>query len=101
MSGRDPDEIWEESVEEGERRLSRGTVGLFATGVVGGFDVMVGVMALAVVSGAMALVLPEEVAHVIGSLVFGIGFVLLAFVRSALSTAIFLVPIAGLLRGRG
>ncbi len=101
MSGRDPDQIWEQSVEEGERRLQRRPVGLAATGVVGGVDVMLGVMALAVVSGALAVALPEQIAHVGGSLVFGIGFVFLVIGRSELFTENFLVPFAGLLRGRG
>ena len=101
MSGRDPDEIWEESVEEGERRLARAPVGLAATGAVGGVDVMLGVMALTVVSGALAVSLPEQIAHIGGSLAFGIGFVFLVIGRSELFTENFLVPIAGLLRGRG
>jgi formate/nitrite transporter FocA (FNT family) len=101
VSGRDPDQIWEQSVEEGERRLARRPLGLAATGVLGGVDVMLGVMALAVVSGALAVALPEQIAHVGGSLFFGIGFVFLIVGRSELFTENFLVPIAGLLRGHG
>jgi formate-nitrite transporter family protein len=100
VSGRDPDEIWNESVEEGERRLRRRAGGTLATGVVGGVDVMLGVMALTVVSGALAVSLPEQIAHVGGSLVFGVGFVLLVVGRSELFTENFLVPIAGAIRGR-
>jgi len=99
MSGREPDEIWQTSVEEGDRRLSRGVLGMASTGAVGGIDVMVGVMALCVVSGALALVLPEPVAHVGGSFVFGIGFVMLILGRSELFTENFLVPISAMLRG--
>jgi formate/nitrite transporter FocA (FNT family) len=100
MSGRDPDEIWEQSAQEGRRRLSRGPAGMVATGLVGGVDVMLGVMALTVVSGALAVSLPEQIAHVGGSLVFGIGLVLLVVGRSELFTENFLVPVAGMLRGR-
>ena len=100
MSGRNPDEIWDESVEEGERRLSRGTVALGATGLVGGVDVMVGVMALTVVSGALAVSLPEQIAHVVGSLFFGIGLVLLIVGRSELFTENFLIPVGAVLRGK-
>jgi hypothetical protein len=46
MTGRAPGEIWDESAEEGERRLSRSVGGLLATGVVGGLDVMLGILAL-------------------------------------------------------
>ncbi len=101
MSGRDPDQIWEESVDEGERRLTRRPLGLAATGAIGGVDVMLGVLALSVVSGALAISLPEQIAHIGGSLVFGIGFVLLIVGRSELFTENFLVPIATILRGRG
>ena len=101
MSARDPDQIWEESVEEGERRLARSPLGLAATGAVGGVDVMLGILALTVVSGALAVAVPEQLAHVGGSLFFGIGFVLLVVGRSELFTENFLIPIAGLLRGHG
>ena len=100
MSGRDPDEIWQASVEEGERRLKRRPVAMVATGFIGGVDVMLGVLALTAVSGALAVALPEEIAHVGGSLVFGVGFVLLVVGRGELFTENFLVPIAGALRGR-
>jgi hypothetical protein len=73
---------------------------MVATGLVGGVDVMLGVMALTVVSGALAVSLPEQIAHVGGSLVFGIGLVLLVVGRSELFTENFLVPVAGVLRGR-
>jgi len=100
MPAPDPDEIWDESAQEGRRRLSRGPAGMAATGFVGGVDVMLGVMALTVVSGALAVSLPEQIAHVGGSLVFGIGLVLLVVGRSELFTENFLVPVAGVLRGR-
>lgn len=99
MSGRSPDEIWDQSVQEGSRRLERGTVGMAATGVIGGVDVMIGIMALTVVSGALAVALPEQIAHIGGSLVFGVGFVLIILGRSELFTENFLVPIAPVLRG--
>ena len=98
MSGRSPDEIWDESVKEGTRRLGRGTLGMAATGVIGGVEVMIGIMALTVVSGALAVALPEQIAHIGGSLAFGIGFVFIILGRSELFTENFLVPIAPVLR---
>ena len=98
MSGRSPDEIWDESVKEGSRRLGRGTLGMAATGVIGGVEVMIGIMALTVVSGALAVALPEQIAHIGGSLFFGIGFVMIILGRSELFTENFLVPIAPVLR---
>ncbi|WP_205695683.1 formate/nitrite transporter family protein [Conexibacter sp. SYSU D00693] len=100
MSGRDPDDIYDESTDEGERRLSRGTTALAATGVVGGVDVMLGILALTVVSGALHVAVPAEIAHVGGSLVFGIGLVLIVVGRSELFTENFLVPVAAVLRRR-
>src|SRR3954454_16646574 len=100
MSGRNPDEIWEQSVDEGVRRMGRTTPALFATGVVGGADVMIGILAMTVVSGALRVAAPEPIAHVGGSLVFGIGFVMLVVGRSELFTENFLVPVASVLRGR-
>ena len=101
MAGRDPDEIWQTSVEEGERRLKRGPVGMFATGFIGGADVMLGVLALTIVSGALAVSLPEQIAHLGGALVFGVGFAFLVVGRGELFTENFLVPVAGVIRGRG
>ena len=100
MSSRDPDEIWQESVEEGERRVGRSVSGLVATGLVGGLDVMLGILGLTVVTGAFVAVLPEESAHVIGSLAFGIGLVLLIVGRSELFTENFLVPVTTVLSTR-
>jgi formate-nitrite transporter family protein len=100
VSSRDPEEIWQESVEEGERRVARSVSGLAATGFVGGLDVMLGIVGLTVVSGAFETVLPKESAHVIGSLAFGIGFVLLIVGRSELFTENFLVPITTVISTR-
>jgi formate/nitrite transporter FocA (FNT family) len=100
VTSRDPEEIWQESVEEGERRVGRSVSGLVATGLLGGLDVMLGIVGLTVVSGAFEPVLPEESAHVIGSLAFGIGFVLLIVGRSELFTENFLVPITTVISTR-
>ncbi|HYF60325.1 MAG TPA: formate/nitrite transporter family protein, partial [Burkholderiaceae bacterium] len=101
MSAPGPDEIWNDSVDEGERRLARGSAALAATGVVGGVDVMLGITAMTVVSGALAISVPEQIAHIGGSLAFGIGFVLIVVGRSELFTENFLVPIAAVLHRRG
>lgn len=100
MASRDPAAIWQESVDEGERRVTRSLAGLLATGIVGGLDVMLGIVGLTVVSGAFEAVLPEESAHVVGSLAFGIGFVLLIVGRSELFTENFLVPITTVISTR-
>src|SRR3954468_2808270 len=100
MSGRDPEEIWEASLDEGERRLSRHWTGLAATGFAGGIDVFFSVLMLAVVTGALHEVLPEHTAHVIASLTFGVGFAFITLGRAELFTENFLVPVGAVWAGR-
>jgi formate/nitrite transporter FocA (FNT family) len=74
------------ALDEGRRRMSRRTVTLLATGVVGGIDVGTGVL---------ALLLVEDATHskLLGGLAFSIGFIALALGRSELFTEGFLVPV--------
>ncbi|MDY7102225.1 MAG: formate/nitrite transporter family protein [Actinomycetota bacterium] len=81
------------SVEAGEERLDRPTANLIATGVVGGLDIGVGVMALVVVSR-------QTGSHVLGSLAFGIGFIALTLARSELFTENFLLPVSAVVARR-
>src|SRR4051812_22296212 len=74
------------SVDEGVTRLERPLSALLATGIVGGLDVSVGVLALLVVER-------ETGSHTLGSLAFGIGFLALLLAQSELFTENFLVPI--------
>src|SRR4051812_5134189 len=55
------------SVDEGVNRLERPLSSLLATGVVGGLDVSIGVLALLIVER-------ETGSRVLGSIAFGIGF---------------------------
>jgi formate/nitrite transporter FocA (FNT family) len=100
MSARTPDEIWDEVVDEGERRVCRGFAALTATGFVGGADIMLGVFALAATSAALTAAAGSEVGHLGGSLVFGVGFVFLIIGRGELFTENFLVPVSALTAGR-
>lgn len=100
MSGRRPDDIWNDAVDEGTRRMNRTRPALWSTSLVGGFDVMIGVLALALVSGAFTEVMPNEAAHVLGSLVFGLGFVFLTVGRGELFTENFLLPVGAVLARR-
>ena len=100
MIGRSPHEIWANSMEDGAERLSRSTAVLGATSLLGGFHVMLGLTALVMMEGALTPVLPEPSAHVLGSLVFGVGFVFLTIGRSELFTENFLIPVATVIAGR-
>lgn len=92
-SAADPDvpqqgneDTFDRLVEEGEQRLGRSWPGLIATGVLGGFDVGVGVLALLIVEQATHSVL-------LGGLAFSIGFLALTLARSELFTENLLVPV--------
>jgi formate/nitrite transporter FocA (FNT family) len=100
MSGRDPAEIWEASLDEGERRLARHWTGLAATGFGGGIDVFFSVLVLAIVSGALHEVMPEQAAHALASLTFGVGFTFITLGRAELFTENFLMPVGAVWAGR-
>jgi formate/nitrite transporter FocA (FNT family) len=100
MSGRPPEEIWEESLDEGERRLGRRLPGLAATSFAGGADVLFGLVALFVTTAALAAAMPEETAHVLAAATFGIAFVLITLGRAELFTENFLIPVGSVFAGR-
>jgi len=100
MAERSPDEIWEASLDEGERRLNRGPAALAATGFAGGADVMFGILAVAVTTAALDVAMPEAPAHVLGSLAFGLALVFIAIGRAELFTENFLIPVGAVFAGR-
>lgn len=100
MPGRPPTEIWEEGVDEGERRLTRGRTALAATAFAGGVDILFGVLALVIVTGALTAVLPEDTAHVLASVALGVGFAFVVVGRSELFTENFLIPVGTVFAGR-
>ena len=80
-------DAFDHTVEEGTERLHRRWPSLLATGVAGGVDLGIGVVALLVVRHATG-------SKLLSALAFGIGFVALTLVKSELFTENFLVPIA-------
>src|SRR5436190_6060442 len=98
--GQSPGALWAQGLEEGEERLARRPLAAAATGLVGGFDVMIGVAVAAVLAGSLSLVMPPKLAAVLGSLVFGVGFVLITIGRSELFSENFLIPVGAVLEGR-
>jgi formate-nitrite transporter family protein len=98
--GQSPGALWAEGLDEGEQRLNRRTLSAAATGLVGGFDVMIGVAIAAVVTGSLAEVLPMKLASVVGSLAFGVGFVFITIGRSELFSENFLIPVGAVLERR-
>jgi formate-nitrite transporter family protein len=101
MAAPQPEQIYERTREEGRRRLSRPLLELAATAVVGGFDVAFGVALYGLAAAAVEPRGGAGLAHLAGSLAFGVAFVFIYVGRSELFTENFLVPITGLSRDRG
>lgn len=89
-----PETTFRRSIEEGRRRLRRGPVVLVATGLVGGIDIGVGVLALLLTEAATGSAL-------LGGLAFGSGFIALALARSELFTEGFLLPVGAVIARKG
>lgn len=77
---------FEKSIVAGHERLTRPLSIMVATGMVGGFDVGLGVV-------AQFVVLEETDNALLGALAFTIGFIALTLARSELFTEDFLVPV--------
>ena len=80
------EETYERLVSEGHERLDRPLLPLISTGLLGGIDVGVGVLAYLVVQ-------TETGNHLLASLAFTVGFVALVMANSELFTENFLVPV--------
>ena len=88
------EETFDRLVEEGEQRLGRSWLGMAATGLLGGLDVGIGVLALLLVEQATHSVL-------LGGLAFATGFIALTLARSELFTEDFLIPVVAVVAKRG
>jgi len=96
----EPEEIFERTRAEGERRLERPLVELISTSLAAGFDIIAGIVVLALLESQLEHQFGSDAAHVLGSIGFGIAVVFLIVGRGELFTENFLVPLAGL-RGKG
>ena len=100
MPDRTPEEIWTESLDEGERRLGRRWSALMATGFAGGADVMLGLVAVIVATAGLSKAMPGPTAHVLASLLFGLAFVFITLGRAELFTENFLIPVGAVFARR-
>jgi formate-nitrite transporter family protein len=96
-----PEEIFEKSREEGERRLERPFLEVASTALAAGFDIAAGLILFAVITSALEHHFGKDAASVAGGIGFGVGFVFLIVGRGELFTENFLVPLAGLHRKSG
>ncbi len=96
-----PGEIYARAAEEGERRLSSTNLQLVSRSFIAGFNVVFGIIALAVVYSLAAESFGRGAGELVGGVAFGIGLVLLVVGRSELFTENFLDPVAAAIeRGR-
>lgn len=96
-----PEDIYRRTKAEGERRLERPLLEMISTALAAGFDIVAGITVLALLESQLQHHLGKPMAHVFGSIGFGVGFVFLVVGRGELFTENFLVPIAGLDHRRG
>src|SRR3954468_20933942 len=96
MSAPEPEEIFENTRKEGERRLERPFLEVVSTALAAGFDIAAGVILLAVLTAPLTEHFGKHAASVGGAFGFGVAFVFLIVGRGELFTENFLVPLAGL-----
>jgi formate/nitrite transporter FocA (FNT family) len=94
----EPETIYKRTKEEGKRRLARPVAEEMSTALAAGFDIVAGIVVLALLISQLEHRLGTHFAHVVGAFGFGVGFVFLILGRGELFTENFLVPIAGLER---
>jgi formate/nitrite transporter FocA (FNT family) len=87
VAPRGEEDTFDRTVDEGRQRLGRSWLQLIATGLLGGLDVGVGVLALLLVEHLTGN-------PVLSALAFAAGSVALTLARSELFTENFLVPVA-------
>jgi formate/nitrite transporter FocA (FNT family) len=96
-----PEEIYEQTKEEGKRRLERPFLEEMSTALAAGFDIVAGLVVYALLQSQLEHALGREAAHVVASVGFGVSFVFLVTGRGELFTENFLVPLAGVDENEG
>jgi len=99
--GQEAPEIVEDASRIGEKRLDRSSLGDMVTSFIGGMSICFGVLAMAWTSASLGGAPPPSVAHLVGALAYPIGFVILLIGKSELFTENFLLPVMGVIQGRG
>lgn len=89
-----PNEIYERSKEEGQRRLSMPPLMQASTGFIAGVTIVFGIVALGLASGLTKPQFGADVGKLTGALAFGIGLVFLVVGRSELFSENFFDPVA-------
>jgi formate/nitrite transporter FocA (FNT family) len=87
-------ESFDKTIEEGAERLHRTTRNILVTGVFGGFEIGLGIMAYLAVIYATG-------DHLLAGLAFSVGLVALVLAHSELFTENFLMPVAAVVARQG
>jgi formate/nitrite transporter FocA (FNT family) len=87
-------ESFDKTIEEGAERLHRTTRNILVTGVFGGFEIGLGIM-------AYLAVMYETGNHLLAGLAFSVGLVALLLAHSELFTENFLMPVAAVVAREG
>ena len=99
--GHEAPEIVEDAAVLGRKRLDRSPTGDVVTSLIGGLSVSFGVVAMAWAAAAVGGEDGPSVAHLVGSLAYPIGFVIVLVGKGELFTENFLLPVTGVLERRG
>ena len=99
--GQEAPEVVDAGAQIGAKRLARPSVGDALTSFIGGMSVSFGAVAMAWAAASMGNQPPPSPAHLVGSLTFPIGFVILLVGKSELFTENFFLPVTAVLERRG
>lgn len=100
--GSESPKIVEDASKLGEKRLVRPPVGHAITSFAGGMSISFGAVAMASAAASVGGTLAyPSIGHLIGALVFPIGFVILLIGKTELFTENFLIPVVAVVKRRG
>lgn len=100
--GSESPKIVEDASKLGEKRLVRPPIGHAITSFAGGMSVSFGAIAMAAAAASVGGSLGyPSVGHLLGALLFPIGFVILLIGKTELFTENFLIPVVAVIKKRG
>lgn len=100
--GSESPKIVEDASKLGEKRLIRPTMGHAITSFAGGMSISFGAVAMASAAASVGGTLTHpSIGHLVGALLFPIGFVILLIGKTELFTENFLIPVVAVIKRRG
>jgi len=99
--GQEAPEVIDMGAQIGAKRLARPVIGDMMTSFIGGLSVSFGAVALAWAESSVGGGDAPSVGHLVGSLAFPVGFLILLIGKSELFTENFFLPVTAVLERRG